>query len=319
MGGQAGDLTVTEAKASDMSLSSIDERVGRWITMLPDVESVSGMLIGFTQVPGASYFIILGLDPTSYAIRHYAITEGERLRLPKDMILGKLAAENMKKRVGDTVKLMGNSYRVTGIYETGIGYEDGGGVISLTEAQNALKKPGQVSFYGIKLKDASKADLVRQQVQARWSQVSVSLSTEFAEKSNDIQSTRTIVSALTFIAMLVGGVGTMNTMLMSVSERTREIGTLRALGWRQRRVVAMIVRESLVLSFLSGLVGIAAGVGLGLLAAAEPTMGSFLTPSYSPQLMVQAMGLALLLGGIGALYPAWRAANLSPIEALRYE
>jgi ABC-type antimicrobial peptide transport system permease subunit len=319
MGGQAGDLTVTEAKASDMSLSAIDERVGRWITMLPDVESVSGMLIGFTQVPGASYFIFMGLDPGSYAIRHYAITEGERLRLPKDMILGKVAAENMKKRVGDTVKLIGGSYRVTGIYETGIGYEDGGGVISLAEAQNALKKPGQVSFYGIKLKDASKADLVRQQVEARWSQVSVSRSTEFAEKSNDIKTTRTIVSALTLIAMLVGGVGTMNTMLMSVSERTREIGTLRALGWRRQRVVGMIVRESLVLSFLSGLVGIAVGVGLGLLAATEPTMGSFLTPSYSLPLVLQAMGLALFLGGIGALYPAWRAANLSPIEALRYE
>jgi putative ABC transport system permease protein len=108
-------------------------------------------------------------------------------------------------------------------------------------------------------------------------------------------------------------------MLMSVSERTREIGTLRALGWRRRRVVGMIVRESLVLSFLSGLVGIAAGVGMGVLVAAEPTMGSFLTPSYSPQLMAQAMGLALLLGGFGALYPAWRASNLSPIEALRYE
>jgi ABC-type antimicrobial peptide transport system permease subunit len=319
MGGGAGDLTVTEAKASDMSLSSIDEQVGRWITMLPDVESVSGMLMGFTQVPGASYLIILGLDPTSYGIRHYAITEGERMRLPKDMILGKLAAENMKKRVGDTVKLMGSSYRVAGIYETGIGYEDGGGVISLAEAQSILKKPGQVSFFGIKLKDASKSELVRQQVEARWPQVSVSLSTEFAEKTNDIQSTRTMVSALTFIAMLVGGVGTMNTMVMSVSERTREIGTLRALGWRRRRVVGMIVRESLVLSFLSGLVGIAAGIGLGLLASAEPTMGSFLTPSYSPQLLLQAMGLALLLGGIGALYPSWRAANLSPIEALRYE
>jgi ABC-type antimicrobial peptide transport system permease subunit len=319
MGGQAGDLTVTEAKASDMSLSSIDERVGRWITMLPDVESVSGMLIGFAQVPGASYFVVLGLDPASYAIRHYAITEGERLRLPKDMILGKLAAENMKKKVGDTVRLMGSSYRVAGIYETGIGYEDGGGVITLAEAQSALKKPGQVSFYGIKLKDASKAELVRQQVESRWSQVSVSRSTEFAEKSNDIKSTRTVVSALTFIAMLVGGVGTMNTMLMSVSERTREIGTLRALGWRRRRVVGMIVRESLVLSFLSGLVGIAAGVGLGLLAATEPSMGSFLTPTYSLPLVVQAMALALGLGGIGALYPAWRAANLSPIEALRYE
>jgi putative ABC transport system permease protein len=108
-------------------------------------------------------------------------------------------------------------------------------------------------------------------------------------------------------------------MLMSVYERTREIGTLRALGWRRRRVVWMIVREALLLSLLSGLAGIGLGVGLGTLIGMEPTMGSYLKGSYSLQLCAQAIGIALVLGGIGALYPSWRASNLSPIEALRYE
>jgi putative ABC transport system permease protein len=111
----------------------------------------------------------------------------------------------------------------------------------------------------------------------------------------------------------------MNAMLMSVFERTREIGTLRALGWRRRRVIGMIVRESLMLSFLSGLAGIAFGMGLGWLTTLEPTMGSFLKGEYPVTLLAQALGVALVLGGIGALYPAARAANLSPIEALRYE
>jgi putative ABC transport system permease protein len=108
-------------------------------------------------------------------------------------------------------------------------------------------------------------------------------------------------------------------MLMSVFERTREIGTLRALGWRRRRVVGMIVSESLALAFLSGIAGILLGVGLGNLIAMEPTMGAWLKGEYSLRLFAQAIGIALVLGGIGALYPAWRAANLSPIEALRYE
>jgi len=108
-------------------------------------------------------------------------------------------------------------------------------------------------------------------------------------------------------------------MLMSVYERTREIGTLRALGWRRRRVVGMIAREALVLSFLSGLVGIVCGVGLGALIGLEQSMGSYLKPTYTPALFVQAMLVALVLGSVGAIYPAWRAANLSPIEALRYE
>ncbi len=81
----------------------------------------------------------------------------------------------------------------------------------------------------------------------------------------------------------------------------------------------MIVRESLVLSFLSELAGIAPGVGLGWFLSLSPEIGTYLKGSYSIQLLGQAMLIALFLGGIGAFYPAWRAANLSPIEALRYE
>ncbi|MBI5305025.1 MAG: ABC transporter permease [Chloroflexi bacterium] len=319
IGSQSGELTITEAKASDMSLAAIDDKVGRWAAGLSPVQYVSGTLIGVTSMPGTPYFLVWELDPTSYAIRHYAITEGERMRLPREMIIGKVAAKNLKKKIGDAVTISGNSFRIVGIYETGVGYEDGAGVIALQEAQRIFKKPNQVSFYFVKLRDPGHAEVVSQQIEARWSEVSVSKSTEYAEKTNDMQSFRAMSNALSFVAILIGGVGIMNAMLMSVFERTREIGTLRALGWRRRRVVGMIVRESLLLSFLSGFAGIAFGVGLGTLLTLEPTMGVMLKGDYSPALLAQAMGVALVLGAVGAMYPAWRAANLSPIEALRYE
>ncbi|HEX9074208.1 MAG TPA: FtsX-like permease family protein, partial [Anaerolineae bacterium] len=319
IGGQTGDLMITEAKASDISLAAIDDKVGRFAAGLPAVESVSGMLIGIAAAPGAPYFLAFGLDPTSFAIRHFAITDGERLRTPREIILGKIAAKNFKKKVGDSLQVLGTSYRIVGIYETGIGYEDSAGVLSLPEAQRLFKKPNQVSAYGIKMRDPSQAEVVRRQIESRFSQVSVSRSTEFAEKSNDMNTFRAETNALSFISILVGGVGMMNAMLMSVYERTREIGTLRALGWRRRRVVWMIVREALLLSLLGGLAGILLGVGLGTLIGMEPSMGSYLTGSYSFTLFAQAILVALVLGGIGALYPAWRASSLSPIEALRYE
>jgi ABC-type antimicrobial peptide transport system permease subunit len=319
MGSKSGELTITEAKASDMGLAAIDDRVGRWAAGLPDVEYVSGLLFGVAKIPGTPYFLVFGIEPTSFAIRHFAVTEGDRIRAPKEMILGRIAAKNLKKKVGDSLQLIDATYRVVGIYETGTGYEDAGGVIALSETQRAFKKPNQVSFFMLKLKDTSKADLVRAQIEARWSQVAVSKSTEFAEKTNDMQTFRSMASALSFLSILIGGVGIMNAMLMNVFERTREIGTLRALGWRRRRVVGMIVSESLALAFLSGIAGILLGVGLGNLIAMEPTMGAWLKGEYSLRLFAQAIGIALVLGGIGALYPAWRAANLSPIEALRYE
>jgi ABC-type antimicrobial peptide transport system permease subunit len=111
----------------------------------------------------------------------------------------------------------------------------------------------------------------------------------------------------------------MNAMLMSVFERTRELGVLRALGWRRRRVLRMVLGESLALSLLSTLLGIAIGVGLNALFSLEPTYGQLLPAIYTPGSFAQVVVLALALGGLGGLYPAWRAANLRPVEALRYE
>ncbi len=319
IGGQAGDLTITETKASDISMAAIDDKVGRYVATLPGVEHVSGMLLGISSSPGAPYQLVFGYDPTSFAIRHFAITEGSRLRNPRDIIVGKVAATNFKKHVGDNLQIAGTSYRIVGIYETGIGYEDSAQVMSLAEAQRIFKKPNQVNFYGVKLKDLTQADRVAQQIQSRYPQVSVSRSTEFAEKLNDMNTFRAMTDMLTLIAALVGGIGMMNAMLMSVYERTREIGTLRALGWRKRRIISTILRESLLLSTLAGLAGIAFGVALSTGIALEPSMGAYLTPSWSSTIFVRSMLIALALGAAGALYPAWRASSLAPIEALRYE
>ena len=108
----------------------------------------------------------------------------------------------------------------------------------------------------------------------------------------------------------------MNTVFMSVFERTREIGVLRALGWRRVRVLLMVMKESLVLSAVGGVAGILLGMGLGSLF---PLLLSMLVPVYSGELLVRALVLALVLGSIAGLYPAWWASRLDPLEALRYE
>lgn len=319
MGNQTGDLIVTEAKASDISLAAIDDKVGRFAATLPGIQSVSGMLIGIATLPGTPYFIVFGLDTTSFGIRHFAITEGERVRTPQEIIVGRVAAKNMKKRVGDTIKINNVSYRLVGIYETGIAYEDGGAVLALPEAQRVFRRPNQVSAFGLKLRDPSQSETIKRQIESRFPQVAVSRSTEFAEKTNDMNTFRAETNALSFLSIFIGGIGMMNAMLMSVYERTREIGTLRALGWRRRRIVLMIVREALLLSLLSGIAGIILGISLGKLIEMEPSMGSMLVSVYPPTLLAQALVIALILGAIGALYPAWRASGLQPVEALRYE
>jgi putative ABC transport system permease protein len=111
----------------------------------------------------------------------------------------------------------------------------------------------------------------------------------------------------------------LNTMLMSVLERTREIGVLRALGWRRARVLGMILQESLVLGVVGGVCGIFMGLGLGELLGMVPGTYGSIDLTYAPQLFVQAVVVALIAGVLGGLYPAWRATRMRPVEALRYE
>ena len=124
---------------------------------------------------------------------------------------------------------------------------------------------------------------------------------------------------ISLLAVFIGAVGMLNTMLMSVLERTREIGVLRSLGWRRRRVLGMVLKESLILGMIGGVCGIPLGLGLGGLISMAGIWGRALGPLYTPRLFVQAIVVAMIAGLVGGLYPAWRATRLRPVEALRYE
>lgn len=313
------DLVARQAGASDMGYSAIDERIGRQIAAMPGVQSVSGMLINIVDSKEIPMFIVMGYNPQERAIRHFKIVAGRGLVGNREIILGRPAAEALKVGIGDVIRLGEVGFRVVGLFETGIAWEEGGGVISLRDAQALAGKPRQVSFYGIKLNDPQQAKIIQKQIEAAIPEVAVAPSSEFTESLPDMQNTYALMWAISGLAIIVGGVGMMNTMFMSVFERTREIGVLRALGWRRRRVLAMILRESLALSLPGMAAGVLLSLVLGVLMRQIPVWGSWLVIVFSPGLLAQALIVAIGLGAVGGLYPAWRAAQLSPVEALRYE
>ena len=314
------ELVAMQAGVADMGYSVIEERVGRSIAAIPDVQDVSGIVWGFSSTPEVPFLFVFGLDPNGRAIQHFRIVEGERIHGRGEIMLGRSAADELKKRVGDVISLPGGVFRVTGMYETGVAYEEAGGVMALPDAQAAFQKPRQVSMYQIKLRDPARAEAVRAQIEQRYGDdVAVSVAASFVENSSDIQNTRAMLGAIFALAILVGGVVVTNTMVMAVLERTREIGTLRALGWRQSRVLWMVLSESLLLSLIAAGLGMLVGIGMTGGLQAIPGFGSFIVPVYSPQVVAQAVGVALFLGASGGLYPAWQASRLRPVEALRYE
>jgi putative ABC transport system permease protein len=194
-----------------------------------------------------------------------------------------------------------------------------GGVVSLRDGQIMAGKPRKVSMYAVKLHDPAKATELVDYINTNFPDAHAALSGEFAEQMPDFENAEGMINGISFLAILIGGIGVLNTMLMSVFERTREIGVLRSLGWRRRSVLGMILKEALWLGIFGGLTGLVVAVGLSFLLTIAPIIGEMIEPLWELDILVRALVVALLLGVIGGLYPAYRATRLQPVEALRYE
>jgi ABC-type antimicrobial peptide transport system permease subunit len=314
------ELVVVQANVADMGYSVVGESVGRAIATMPDVAYVSGIVWGVSGGEDMPLLFVLGIDPADRALRRYRVVEGRPIQGRREVMLGRTAADNLRQEVGDTLILPGGIYRVVGIYETGVAYQDAAAVIALAEAQRAFQKRRQVSMYQIKLHDPARAEAVRAAIEQHLGRdVSVSMSASFVEDLADFRNSIAMMNAIFALAVVVGGVVVTNTMVMSVMERTREIGTLRALGWRKARVLWLILSEALLLSGLAAGLGILAGLALNQALQAVPDVGMFIKAVYTPRVIGQAVGVSLMLGFFGGLYPAWQASRMQPVEALRYE
>jgi putative ABC transport system permease protein len=194
-----------------------------------------------------------------------------------------------------------------------------GALVTRRDSQVLSGKPRQVSMYTIELQDPSQAEALIPILEAEFPEIDLAVTAEFAESLPDMESGRAMMGSLAVLMALVGSLGMTNTILMSVLERTREIGVFRALGWSRRRILLLILQESLLLGGLGGLTGIGIGMLMTRSLAAIPSIGGFVEAAYTPELLGQAVAVALVLGTLGGLYPAWRATQLSPVEALRYE
>jgi putative ABC transport system permease protein len=318
------DIAVVETNFINTSLN---ESLGSRISAVPDVAAAAPMIFNLIDLTPDINALVYGWRANSYELNSLTFLSGRRFRdgVP-EVILGKNLANDLKKQSGDNLSIQGTSFTVVGIYHGGSALEEGAVIMALDQMQMISSMQGKVTAFHVRLKPVPAGESYDNYVQRAEAEIEAAVpgvhadpAADRAENNQLVGLAHSVAWGTSSIALLIGILGIANTMAMSVFERTREIGILRAVGWKRRHVILLILTEAAVLGLAGGILGIVAGWGGLRLLSALPQTASIVSTSIMPLHLVESLAIAVVSGLVAGAYPAWRGAHLSPVEALRYE
>jgi putative ABC transport system permease protein len=319
------DLVVVRAGISNQLSSNLDAGIADQVRAVEGVADLAPSLLDTVSFEDKNLVSVLtnGWEGGSRLFRGVRVLEGRALR-PGDgrvAMLGRVLRINLGKSVGDEIAIAGETFRVVGIFESDSLFENGGLIIPLAELQRMMGRQGQVSGFVVAAKSSEPGEISKlaRRIEQRIPGVAAVPARDFVQSDIQIRLTKTMAWATTAVALILGSIGLLNTMVMAVFERTGEVGLLRALGWRRPRILALILGEALVLGLLGSVVGTALAYGGVRALVLNPTSQGFIDPNLSPAVIGIGLAMGVGLSLLGGLYPALRAASLDPTEALRHE
>jgi putative ABC transport system permease protein len=307
--------------------TSVDESAGAKLNALPMVAQAAPVIYNLMDLTPEVNALVYGWKADSFQFASLQILSGRPFRDDHpEVMLGDLLAQDLKMKVGDTLEIQGTPFKVCAIYHGGSTLQADAVIMPLDQLQTLSSLQGKVSTFDVRLRPMPPGESEEQYLKRAQAQIEAALpglravpAAERAGNNQFVQLARASAWGTSSIALLIGVLGIANTMAMSVFERTREIGILRALGWRRWQILMLVELESAALGLAGGIVGVALGwSGLHLLSAL-PQTASIVSASFPLPLLAEAMGIAILAGLIAGAMPAWRAAKLSPVEALRHD
>jgi putative ABC transport system permease protein len=307
--------------------TSMDESAGATLSALPVVRQATPMILNLMDLTPEVNALAYGWKADSYEFDSLTLKSGRRFRDGQpELMLGDMLAVSLKKNAGDTLEIQGSTFTVAGVYHGGSALEAGAVIMPLDQIQKLGSLQGKVTAFHVRLQPAPMGEAPEHYLARAQAQIETALpglraipAAERASNNQLVLLAHAAAWGTSSIALLIGILGIANTMAMSVFERTREIGILRALGWKRWRVMLLIQMEAAVLGLAGGIVGIAVGWGCLRVLAALPQTASIVSASFPLLLLVEALGIAVAAGLAAGFIPAWRGAHLSPVEALRHD
>ena len=248
------------------------------------------------------------------------IIEGRGLKASDKgkVVIGTEVKDQYNKFVGNKIKINGKAFEIVGVYRSGSKYLNRGILLQLDDMRELINFPkNKVAQLNVELENPDEANKIAKLIQFKLGdKFKVINSTQFAKSlANILSDLRLFVLAVASLAAIIAAIGILNTMLMSVMERYKEIGTLKATGWTNANIMQMILYESTFIGIIGGILGILFGTAISKLVSLQIGMPTFV----SAELLSESFLFALVIGVGAGLYPAWKASRFDPVEALRAE
>jgi putative ABC transport system permease protein len=282
------------------------------------VSATCMILVDLMSIENAELMIVSGREWGCFAWENLKLVSG---RMPKDQneraaVLGTSAADILKKKVGDTVQIETEELAVVGIVNGGAFVENSSLILSLPLLQQITGNQNQISAIDVRVTPDTDIQRLCTEMNRLIPEGRADTAGEHVATGEGYRVINAMSWGTSLLAVLVGVLGVTNTMLMSVFERKQEIAVLLALGWKRSRIVRMILWESALLGFFGGIIGVLLGVAGVQLLKMAPAVRGMLEPDLRINLMLQAVAIAVFVGVLSGLYPAWRSSRVAPSLAL---
>lgn len=320
------DITITgsSSETNQATLFGTTALSEDWVDLIKNESGVTDAVgVYSTTIPSdGSMMSLIGIKPTDVKFAELNIKEGTLFSDgdAKEVIAGKVVADNKNVSVGDDLQIGGETFKVVGIFESGNSNQDMSYFMTLNNLQTLVDDEGNISSVFVKVDPSVDAEDVGNSLENKYGDnitVITSLSDLSMAKSM-IDMLNGVSFGISLLAIVIGGIGIINTMLMSVLERTREIGVLKAVGWPDRKILLMIICESIVLTVTAAIAGTILGI-IGVELFMQLNILGGMTAIFTAETIAEAFIIAIIVGVIGGIFPAIKATKLPPTEALRYE